>query len=138
MEKINQITDIKIIKFLIVGGINTLIGVGVMLVFYNIFGFNYWISSVANYIVGSIISYLLNKYWTFKNKNKSFKIIIKFIINVLICYLLAYGIAKPFVKIALSGVRERVQENVAMLIGMILFTILNYFGQRFFAFKDND
>jgi len=138
MEKINEIIDSKTIKFLIVGVINTLVGTVIMFTFYNLFGLNYWISSATNYIVGSIFSYLLNKYWTFKNKNKSFKIIIKFIINISICYLLAYGIAKPLIKIALSGTMEKLQENVAMLVGIILFTILNYFGQRFFAFKDND
>ena len=59
----------------------------------------------------------------------------KFIINITICYLVAYGIAKPLVARVLSSQKVTVQENGAMLVGMILFVILNYLGQRFFAFK---
>ena len=63
--------------------------------------------------------------------------IIRFVVNILVCYLLAYGVAKPVTKAILSDFSVKIQENIAMLIGMGLFIILNYFGQRFFAFKDN-
>ena len=36
----------------------------------------------------------------------------------------------------LAGQAVNVQENVAMLVGMCLYTGLNYLGQRFFAFKE--
>jgi hypothetical protein len=29
-------------------------------------------------------------------------------------------------------------DNVSMLVGMVLFTGLNYLGQRFFAFKSDE
>ena len=35
----------------------------------------------------------------------------------------------------LAGQAVSVQENVAMLVGMCLYTGLNYLGQRFFVFK---
>lgn len=57
MDKIKKYFDITTIKFLMVGVINTLVGTGVMFVFYNVFGLSYWISSASNYIVGSIVSY---------------------------------------------------------------------------------
>lgn len=47
-------------KFIIVGLINTLFGTGIMLIFYNIFHVNYWISSAANYFFGSVLSYFLD------------------------------------------------------------------------------
>ena len=53
-----------------VGVINTLVGTGLMFILYNVFSVNYWISSASNYIVGSIVSYFLNKYFTFKNKER--------------------------------------------------------------------
>ncbi len=127
--------DITFLKFILVGVINTLIGTAVMFLCYNALHFNYWFSSAMNYIVGSIVSYFLNKYFTFQNKERSWKIIIKFIINISICYLIAYGIAKPLAAHILSGQTVTIQENGAMLAGMVLFVILNYIGQRFFAFK---
>lgn len=62
-------------------------------------------------------------------------IIVKFIINISVCYFVAYGIAKPLIMIILAGYTQKIQENVAMLIGMCLFVIVNYLGQRFFVFK---
>ena len=53
----------------------------------------------------------------------------------MLCYLLGYGLAKPLVLHLLAGQAVNVQENVAMLVGMCLYTGLNYLGQRFFAFK---
>ncbi|CAM5192944.1 hypothetical protein UACE39S_04893 [Ureibacillus acetophenoni] len=61
---------------------------------------------------------------------------IRFAINIAICYLLAYGIAKPLTMSLLAETTEKVQDNVAMFVGMVLFTLLNYVGQRFFAFKE--
>ena len=131
-----KLFDKTFLKFILVGVINTAVGAGVMFMCYNLFGCSYWFSSAANYVIGSIVSYFLNKYYTFKVKKRSWKYVLKFVANISICYLLAYGIAKPLAARLLSGASVSIQENVAMLVGMGLFVVLNYFGQRFFAFKD--
>lgn len=132
---LNKLLDKTFLKFIIVGCINTLVGTIVMFLSYNWFGLGYWISSALNYVVGSIVSYFLNKYYTFQNKEKSIKIIIKFIVNITICYVISYGLAKPLISYILFSVPKVVQENVAMIVGMGLFVILNYLGQRFTVFK---
>ena len=81
------------------------------------------------------MSFFLNKYFTFGNKKWEWAQVWKFIINVTVCYLLGYGLAKPLALRVLAGQAINVQENVAMLVGMCLYTGLNYLGQRFFAFK---
>lgn len=131
------LVDKVFLKFLLVGIINTLFGSAVMFGFYNVLHCNYWVSSAANYFFGSILSYFLNKYFTFKNTAKGIKPIIRFIINISLCYLLAYGIAKPVVGAILSSAPLNIKENVAMLTGMCIFVLLNYLGQRFFAFKED-
>ena len=60
---------------------------------------------------------------------------LRFAVNVAVCWLLAYGLAKPFVLWLLEGQSTWLQENAAMLVGMCLYTVLNYLGQRFFAFR---
>ena len=137
MKMTNKIIDMATIKFLMVGVINTRVGTGVMFLLYNVFSASYWVSSAANYIVGSVVSYFLNKYFTFQNKEKSMVQVLKFVVNISICYLIAYGGAKPLVRYLLSSSNEKVQDNISMLIGMGLFVVLNYFGQRFIVFKDN-
>lgn len=130
--------DSTVIRFIIVGIVNTLFGTAIMFVFYNVFHLSYWISSASNYFFGSILSYFLNKGFTFKYGKTDFKSIFRFTVNILVCYLLAYGIAKPVMRYLLSGYSVSIQENVSMVLGMVLFVGLNYVGQRFFAFKKDE
>ena len=67
-EKILKVLDITFWKFILVGIVNTLVGTTVMFTAYNVFHLSYWISSAANYVVGSIVSYFLNKYFTFQDR----------------------------------------------------------------------
>ena len=124
-------------KFILVGAANTLVGTGVMFLCYNLLHMGYWPSSAANYICGSILSYFLNKYFTFRNREKGVRVVLRFVLNISACYLIAYGAAKPLAAWALSGAGKTIQENGAMLVGMCFFVLLNYFGQRFFAFREN-
>lgn len=127
--------DNTVTRFILVGIANTLFGTAIMFVFYNVFHLSYWISSASNYFFGSILSYFLNKGFTFKYGKTDLKSIIRFTVNILLCYLIAYGIAKPVVRQLLSQYGQTIQENVAMAVGMVLFVGLNYLGQRYFAFK---
>ncbi len=125
------------IKFLLVGVINTLVGASVMFFAYNFIGISYWFSSALNYIAGGIVSFFLNKFFTFKNRERSLKQVIYFILTVLICYVIAYGIAKPLMMYLLSGSSVVLQENAAMVAGMIIYTVLNFLAQKFIVFNKN-
>ena len=133
-----KLIDQSIPKFLLVGVLNTLVGAGIMFLLSNVAGWGYWPSTAANSRVGGVVSFFLNKYFTFQNKERSWWQVVKFVITVAVCWVLAYAIAKPLVLQVLSGQSVKIQENVAMLAGMCIYTGLNYFGQRFFAFKKGD
>lgn len=122
-------------KFILVGVANTLFGTAIMFVFYNLLHLNYWISSASNYVFGSILSYVLNKHFTFQEKGRTGRTLPRFVLSITLCYLLAYGVAKPLAKLVLRGFGQSIQENAAMLVGMGLFVLLNYCGQRFFVFR---
>ena len=138
-----RLLDSSFIRFLIVGVINTLVGTAVMFGLYNLAGLHawgqagYWLSTIGNYTVGSVVSFFLNKHYTFKNKEKGKAVVIRFVINIAVCMTLAYGIAQKCVELALAGtaLSQQLQGNLSMLVGMGLFVLLNYFGQRFFAFR---
>lgn len=137
-ELIKKFADKTFVRFVLVGIINTVFGTAIMFVFYNVFGLSYWLSSASNYFFGSILSYFLNKYYTFRYKKRDWKVIARFALNIGVCYLTAYGIAKPLIRALMSGFAVTVQENAAMVCGMVLFVALNYLGQRFFAFKKEE
>jgi len=140
---LKKIFDPTFFRFVLVGVINTLVGYGVMFGLWNLAGlhlwgdFGYWISSAANYVVGSIVSFFLNKHFTFRNRETGSGVVIRFILNISLCWLVAYGLAKPAVSWVLGSlaISEQLRGNLTMLAGSVLFTLLNYFGQRFFAFK---
>ena len=134
-EKKNKLIDGTVPRFLLVGVINTLVGCGAMFLLYNLAHWSYWLSSAANYVLGGVVSFFLNKYFTFRRREWSWGQVIRFAVNVAACWLLAYGLARPLVFQALTGREVWLQENVAMVVGMCLFTGLNYLGQRFFAFR---
>lgn len=132
---ISAFFDKQFLKFCLVGAANTIVGTAVM---YGLrFGFDcgYWFSSAMNYVVGSILSYFLNKYFTFNSRGQSWQEIARFVLNIAVCYFVAYGLAKPLVTAILGSAGEDLRDAVAMLAGMVIFTGLNYLGQRFFAFK---
>ena len=133
-----KIFDATFWKFIAVGIVNTIFGTTIMFVCYNMFHLGYWLSSGANYFFGSILSFVLNKYFTFQNKEKSLSQVVRFVINILVCYFVAYGVAKPLTIMLLAQAPVNVQENIAMFVGMCFFVGLNYLGQRFFAFRKFD
>lgn len=145
-NKLLKIFDKTFLKFIVVGIINTLFGTAIMFSSFYIleqlqwfsYDINYWTSSALNYLCGSILSYFLNKKYTFEVKETSKESIIRFAINVSVCYFLAYGVAKPLALYLFQGAGERLQRYIALVIGMGLFVLLNYVGQRFWAFKQDE
>lgn len=144
---LRQFFDIKFWKFILVGVLNTVVGNGLMFIFFNFTPIKYiewgvvdgyWVSSALGYIIGSVVSYFLNKHFTFKNTEKGWKPIIRFSVNIAVCYFLAYGIAQPLTELVLSSHIKSgdTLSNIAMLVGMCLFVAFNYIGQRFFAFRE--
>lgn len=130
-----QLFDRTFLRFVLVGAVNTLFGYGIMFGFYNLLGLDYWISSAANYFFGSILSYFLNKHFTFRDKSRDVKTAVRFAVNIAACYGVAYGLAWPLVRWALRGLEQKLIDNAAMLFGSVVFVALNYLSQRFLTFR---
>lgn len=134
---IKKLLNLEQTRFVIVGVMNTLIGMAAMFIAYNVFHLGYWISSAMDYIIASIFSYFANKYFTFKSEQKSKTEIVRFAINILVCYFIAYGIARPVLDVVLQNLELSVSvfEQLSMLLGLGIFIVLNYFGQKYFVFR---
>ena len=142
-DKLRALLDPTLFRFILVGLVNTAVGYGVMFGLYNLAGLHawgdagYWLSSAANYVVGSVVSFFLNKHFTFRSRERGVQVVLRFALNIAVCWALAYGLAKPATAWLLSGTdwSGQLQGNLSMLAGSCLFVALNYFGQRFFAFR---
>ena len=129
--------DRTFLTFMMVGVVNTLFGTAVMFILYNVFNCSYWVSSFFDYFLGGILSYFLNKHFTFHYHGVDRRSVVRFALNIMVCYLIAYSLALPLTRHALASLQlsRTVVENVAMLVGTGLFTVINYLGQKFFAFN---
>lgn len=73
-----------------------------------------------------------------QNKDKSVRQLIFFIISLIVCYMVAFSIANIMGTLLLKNYSQTLRDNVAMLLGMGLYTALNYIAQRFIVFKIKD
>ncbi len=147
-DKLKQFFDIKFWKFILVGILNTLVGEGVVLLLTNPIGWKdfSWgpgAAAVAGTVVGSIVSYFLNKYFTFKNKEKGWKPVVRFTVNIAACMLVRVLVATLVSMLSKSmgwslfGMDVNTfAGNLSWAVGACTFVACNYIGQRFFAFKE--
>lgn len=139
---IKRLFSASFIRFLMVGVLNTAVGSAIMFGGYNLLSVphwpdttRYWFFSALGYVLPSIMSFFINRRFTFRSGGKLWPQFWRFALSISVCYAIAYGAAKPLIRHLLSNGSQRLQSNVAMLAGAVVFTLLNYVGQRFFAFR---
>jgi len=129
-------------RFSLVGLLNTILSYAVMQIAYNFCHWGYWGSSAFAYIVGAVFSFGANKRYTFGNKDKGIKVIIKYGLNIFICYLVAYVLAKPLVHYGIGyickDISDYMSDQIAMLFGMLIYIVINFCGQKKFVFVRGD
>jgi hypothetical protein len=124
----------ELLNFIIIGILNTLIGAMIMFIAYNIFRLGYWLSTSLNYIIAGTFSFYANKTYTFKSEGQVLKRIVLFILTVLICYLVSFNISKGITN-CINIQNIKLKENISMIIGMIVYTILNFVLQKTVVFR---
>ena len=133
-----MIFDRVFFKFFISGVINTIAGLTIMFLLYNVAGFGYWFSSAANETLAGIVGFLINKHWTFKVKRWSLFIIAGYFAMIVISYLISYKLALTALSAILVNKSHVIRDNAALFTGLLLFSMINYFGQRFIVFRKRD
>lgn len=144
----------EFITYCLVGLINTLVGISVAFICLNLFMLSYAVSTSLAYIFGSIVSFFLNKKYTFKNKDKSFIQFIKFFTTMLPAYIFSYwlgfevsyfcfdtkkGLFYSFAALIAqytSIVLEKIVDNFAVLFSMAIFLIVGFSINKFIVFKN--
>lgn len=121
----------KGIRFLFVGGLNTIVGYGSYALLLLI-GFNYLLSNTLSYIIGVIHSYLWNKNFTFKTKTKNISEIIRFVLVYISSYL--FGLFTLFILVHYL----KLNPYLAGLVNLIFTTLISWFGHNKFSFRSDD
>lgn len=125
-------------RFLMVGAINTLTGLTIIFMLLSVLGWSYWLSTFIGNSVGAVVSYLLNRSFTFQSQIGFTKGALKFITVILLCYFISYSfsdIVAEAIYIRVSHFPLINQEEFAILLGSGIYTLSNYIGQKNFVFK---
>lgn len=125
------------VRFLMVGVANTIVGLSVMYLFLHLAGFSYWTSTFIGNTVGAIVSFFLNRSFTFRSQSSVSKSMIRFIAVILFCYFISYTIGRDLVEWILSNshLTSSIKTDIAVLISTGLYTVLNYVCQKLFVFR---
>lgn len=123
----------KILKFAIVGGSGLIIDMGLTWLFKEVFEFNLYIAHVMGFLCAVCSNYILNKYWTFKER------------DVITATQFSYFLAVSFVGFVLSFCSLFVLYNymtidfyLSKLISIGIVSIWNYLINRYFVFNDQE
>lgn len=130
----------QFVRFLMVGVTNTLVGLSVMYILLHVACQSYWTSTFLGNSVGAVVSFFLNRSFTFKSQNSVFKSMLRFVVVILFCYFLSYTIGRNLVEWILrtSEITSSIQTDIAVLFSTGLYTVLNYLFQKVFVFKSNN
>jgi putative flippase GtrA len=127
----------EFIRFLVVGVINTLVGLSIMFLLLHGAGLSYWVSTFIGNTVGAGVSYVLNRSFTFRSKEAGFWSVLRFVFVILFCYVVSYQIGSMVIEwIAGDYFSETVVTNGKVLFSTGLYTVLNYLLQRSVVFRE--
>jgi putative flippase GtrA len=121
-----------IIRFAIVGAGNTLVDFLCFSVFQSIFGFSYLLSQALGYCCGIMNSFVLNRSWTFRDKNTK-----KPTFYELLQFAIVNGIT---LSVSVIGMKLLVKDlNMNMYLSKIVITLaaqlINYVGYKLWVFN---
>lgn len=116
-------------KFLVVGCLNTGITY-VCFVLLRLVGCTPEVSNTIGYIVGLINSFIWNKTWVFKTHDTNVvREACSFFLVFLICFLLQFVCFTTLIH------HTGVNEYLAQLVSMVIYTVFNFILNRLFSFK---
>ncbi|MBA1419956.1 MAG: GtrA family protein [Epsilonproteobacteria bacterium] len=117
----------QFLRYNLVGLINTVVGFGlIMLLMY--MGINAVLSNAIGYGIGAILSYFLNKHYTFTYKNDSMRVAIKFFAVLGVAYLLNYMV--------LMTLLATINPYIAQAVSAVVYTLSAFIMMKFLVFRN--
>jgi putative flippase GtrA len=95
------------------------------------------LAKAISFVSGTLVAYLLNKFWTFKKPKRSHTEVVKFValyVSTLGANVAVNRIVLDVLPMALPALAE-LSVQVGFLAATGTSTVLNYLGQKFWVFK---
>lgn len=136
-EVLTKVWNHSFARFLLVGVLNTIVGLSAAYLLLNGAGLSYWVSTFLGNCIGAVVSYFLNKTFTFRDQQSVGKSWWRFLLVTFGSYVLAYWIGLHAAQWVVTRLTDNARwvENAAVLVGAGLYTIANYVGHKLFTFR---
>lgn len=141
MELRHDAPFVQLIKYGMVGVMNTLLTLGVIFVCKSMLGVNVYVSNALGYVVGVINSFLWNKRWVFRSGGKYRRESFLFVLGFLICYGLQLLVVWMLNRSWFGEIELNVSAfvisgyGIATLIGNVVYTLANFIYNRLVTFR---
>lgn len=135
---IKSVFNRSFLKFLAVGVVNTLVGLSCIYILMDFFHLSYWTATFIGNSIGAIVSYTLNRFFTFKSRVSLLHSGVRFGLVIFACYFVSYkgGLIIAGWVFSILPPHLPFEKQAAVLFGSGLYTITNYFGQKYLVFRD--
>ncbi len=138
-------TGIQLLKYAVIGVLNTLITLATFYLLNTKLGVNYGFSNVIGYVLGVINSFIWNRNWVFKTKNDFKRELLLFVCGFLLCLALQGIVSWVLLEgLDMKNLRadvipffpmEKAGQNIVMVLAMVVYTLANYAYNRFVTFR---
>jgi putative flippase GtrA len=118
----------QFLKFGIVGLFNTLLGYAVIFSCMYLLKLSPILSNVLGYMVGLVVSYVLNRQFTFENKSKSKLQILRFLIVFAVSY------AINLILLVVSMQTFGLQAGISQVIGGVGYVLTSFLLNKYYVF----
>jgi putative flippase GtrA len=119
----------QFLRYILVGITNTLVGYGVIFGCMYLAGISPEISNVAGYAVGLVVSYVLNRTYTFNSTQKRRTEVVRF----LACFGIAYGL--NFLTLIVMIHWLHLHEGLSQIIASAAYVVSAYLMNKFYVFR---
>ena len=118
----------QIVRFVVVGLINTIVGLLLIYLFMLCFGANYILANLLGYTASFFLSFTLHNKWTFSYSGSRNIAIFRWLLVVCFSYLLN-------ITVVVLSHSKGTPTAISQIFGVLAYSSASYFGGRYFAFN---
>lgn len=120
---------VSTLRYLTVGVFNTLVGIGTIFLCKWAWSMPDIPANACGYGLGVLVSFTLNRQWTFRDRGPRLSAFVRFVIVLLFAYVANLAT----VLFCIHGLR--IDSYVAHILGVGPYTVVGFIGSKWFAFR---
>ena len=119
-----------LIRYLLVGVVNTLVGLGIIYLAMYFLKMDLASSNAFGYAIGIMVSFVLNKKWTFDSQDHVVYSFLRYLLVLAVAYV------ANLATVLFANSHFDLNPYLSQALGIVPYTTIGFLGSRYFAFRD--